>query len=289
MTSSTILIWRDSVAEGEPYGAKGLLRWRSYIRKGEYYVPQGEPGQLGVMARVVLGDALRRNTNVFIGWGDLDPAKTPANEIEAAVTKLWPLTIFAPERTLDGNWSWTVFGSTTSVSRGLIEKTLSEFRKNHYPQWAPGVDFRATAAIVRVDVTAEQLGLIKPHVVTPDEIYLSVSDDAAVKEAMRNWDRASASTHRNLVAAVLAAQEARGIPAADRVPLSSGDVEELLTPIFVRMGKNEEPAVLDLLRRVCRRLYGEFAETVLLYMLRTYRHSGTEKLLALATGSKEAA
>jgi hypothetical protein len=32
-----------------------------------------------------------------------------------------------------------------------------------------------------------------------------------------------------------------------------------------------------------RRLYGEFAETVLLFALRTYRHRGTSALLAIAT------
>jgi hypothetical protein len=36
------------------------------------------------------------------------------------------------------------------------------------------------------------------------------------------------------------------------------------------------------MRQSLRRTYGEFAETVLLFM-RTYRHGGTEKLLALAT------
>jgi hypothetical protein len=51
----------------------------------------------------------------------------------------------------------------------------------------------------------------------------------------------------------------------------------------MRMGKGDEPAVLAQSRQSLRRTYGEHAETVLIFMLRTYRHGGTEKLLALAT------
>jgi hypothetical protein len=40
--------------------------------------------------------------------------------------------------------------------------------------------------------------------------------------------------------------------------------------------------------RQLRARYGEFAEIVLLFALRTYRHGGTEKLLALATAKAAA-
>jgi hypothetical protein len=43
-----------------------------------------------------------------------------------------------------------------------------------------------------------------------DDIYASVADDPGVIAAGRRWDRASASTHWDLVAAVLAGQERAG-------------------------------------------------------------------------------
>jgi hypothetical protein len=137
--------------------------------------------------------------------------------------------------------------------------------------------------MLRHDVSAEELGIIPVVRPTPDDVYASVADDPAVIEAGKLWDRATPSTHRNLVAAVLAAQERAGIVPEDRVPLSSGQVDEFLIPIVMRMGKDDEPEVLAQMRRQLRARYGEFAEIVLLFMLSTYRHGGTEKLLALAT------
>jgi hypothetical protein len=289
--TSTILLWRDP-AEGDLCGAKGLLRWRSYQRRAadEFFTLQGEPGQIAAMAKIALGEAFKRHTNVFVGWGESDPATTPAAEIEAGVRRLWPVTIWAPEREIGGDWAMSVFGNVAPLPRGSVERAISEFRKNHYPGWQPGlIEFRPHAAIVFVDRTAEQLGLVPRHVPTPDEIYSSVSTDPAVIEAGRRWDLRTPETHRDLVAAVLAAQERAGIPVADRVPLSSGHVEEYLTPLLMRMGRGEEADVVAQMRRDCRRLYGEFAEVVLVFMLKTYRHGGTEKLLTLATGAKEAA
>jgi hypothetical protein len=119
--------------------------------------------------------------------------------------------------------------------------------------------------------------------ISPDDIYASVADDPAVIEAGKLWDRATPLTHRDLVAAVLAAQERAGIAPEDRAPISSGEVDGFLIPIIMRMGKGDEPVVLDQMRRQLRARYGEFAEIVLLFMLRSYRHGGTEKLLDLAT------
>jgi hypothetical protein len=59
-------------------------------------------------------------------------------------------------------------------------------------------------------------------------------------------------------------------------------------PIIMRMGKGDEPMVLAQLRQNLRRIYGEYAETVLIFMLTTYQHGGTEKLLALATAKAAA-
>jgi hypothetical protein len=56
----------------------------------------------------------------------------------------------------------------------------------------------------------------------------------------------------------------------------------------MRMGKGDEPVVLAQLRQNLRRIYGELAESVLFFMLRTYQHGGTEKLLALASAKAAA-
>jgi hypothetical protein len=63
----------------------------------------------------------------------------------------------------------------------------------------------------------------------------------------------------------------------------SGQVEEFLTPVLMRMGKGDEPVILAQLRQSLRQTFGEDAEIVLTFMLKTYAHGGTEKLRALAT------
>jgi hypothetical protein len=175
------------------------------------------------------------------------------------------------------------FGEAASFAKGAVERTLLDFCTMHFPQWQPGAQFRPHAVILRIDTTAECLGLIAPHEITPDDVYASASDDPAVRAAGSRWDRSTPSTHRDLVAAVLAAQERAGIPVAERAPLSSGAVEEYLTPILMRMGKGDESLVVAQMRRDMRRLYGEFSELVLQFMLRTYRHRDITALLAIAT------
>jgi hypothetical protein len=273
---------------------EGLVEWRTFTRRSgdAYFVQSGEPGQLGTMASIALGEALRRNMNVFIGWGAEGPATTPAAEIEDVVTRSWPLTIFAPERAPDGDWIMKVFGSTAKLSRGCVEKAISDFRKRHMPNWQPGgIEFRPHAVVLRVDRNAEELGLIPHHIPTPDDIVSSVSDDSEVIAATKQWDRASSSTWRELVRARLAAQERRGIAEVDRAPLYSGQVDEYLVPILMRTGRGEEAHVLSFLRRDLGRIYGDVAIPVMLFMLRSYtvRHGGHENLLALATGTREAA
>jgi hypothetical protein len=143
--------------------------------------------------------------------------------------------------------------------------------------------------VLRHDVTGESLDLVERQEITADMICASVSEDPAVVQAVLAWDRATPATWRALVAARLAAQARAGVPEAERAPLYSGQVEEFLMPILMRMGKGDEPSVLAQLRQQLRRTYGEFAETILVFHLRTYAHGGTEKLLALATAPKAAA
>ena len=147
----------------------------------------------------------------------------------------------------------------------------------------------SSAPLPRPDVSAEEPGIVEPVKVTPDTICGSVAGDPDVREADARLDRATPSTHRELVAARLAAQARLGIPAAERAPLYSGEVEDYLVPVMVRMGHGDEAAVVVYLRRELTRLYGEFGETVLSFMLRTYRHGGTEALLEAAMATAAAA
>jgi hypothetical protein len=205
-------------------------------------------------------------------------------EIEAAVRRLWPLTIFAPERSIDGDrWVLSAFGEAATFPKVAIERTIDEFLSSNIPTWQPGAQFRAHAVILRVDTTAEALGIIAAHKVRPDEVVAAVASDPEVAAATARLDRATPETWRELVRARLAAQARAGVPEADRAPLYSGQVEEFLTPILMRMGKGDEAMILVQLRQSLRRTYSEHAETVLHFMLRTYAHGGTEKLLALAS------
>jgi hypothetical protein len=83
-----------------------------------------------------------------------------------------------------------------------------------------------------------------------------------------------------------AAQARLGIPVADRAPLYSGAVEDFLVPVLFRMGRGEEGAVVVELRRELARLYGEFSEIVLTFMLTNYRHHSMEGLLRAAKAIK---
>jgi hypothetical protein len=86
-----------------------------------------------------------------------------------------------------------------------------------------------------------------------------VAQEPEVREAAVRWDRATPSTHRDLVRARLAAQARLGIPAAERAPLYSGEVEDFLVPVMIRMGRGEEGAVVVELRKALMRLYGDSA------------------------------
>jgi hypothetical protein len=168
------------------------------------------------------------------------------------------------------------YGGSPTTSVSIAPRKLGASRQ-------PGVTFQPHALVFRSDVSGEELGLVERVEPTPDDIYASVADDPAVIEAGKLWDRATPSTHRDLVAAVLAAQERAGIAPGDRAPISSGEGDTFLIPIIMRMGRGDEPMVLDQMRRQIRARYGEFAELVLGFLLRNYRHSGAEGLLKLAT------
>ena len=118
---------------------------------------------------------------------------------------------------------------------------LAFIRTNAVKHSAPS---RFHAPLPRHDVSAEEPGIVEPVKVTPDTICGSVANDPDVREADARLDRATPSTHRDLVAARLAAQARLGIPAAERAPLYSGEVEDYLMPVMVRMGHGDEAAVV---------------------------------------------
>jgi hypothetical protein len=287
MMTDTILLWH----KGTPSGSDGLLHWLCYLRRAsdEFFTPSGA-GQIGHLARAALGGAFTKMTNVFVAWGEDDPTTVPAAEVEASCRRLFPCTIFCPERTGSHRWISSSFGEPTFFSESSIEGIVTEFAAATFPNWQPRTSgWRPHAVALFHDSSGEELGLVPRHKATPDDIYASVADDSAVRAAGKLWDRATPSTHRDLVAAVLAAQERVGVPVGDRAPLQSGAVDEYLIPLLFRVGRDDEGPLLAHMRRDLHRRYGEFAEVVLLFMLRTYRHGGTEKLLALATGAREAA
>ena len=285
-----ILLWRAPLEGGM------LWNWRRYERPdhGLYFRAQGkdsDPDYIHPMAHRALCDdfgAILRNVNVLIGWGECRVEATPAADVLAMVGGLRPLTVICPERPKGDGWIISDFGSPVSLPKGAIQNAIDRFVDETFPNWRPGVAFQPHALMLRQDVSAEELGLVEPIRPSPDDIYASVADDPAVIEAGKLWDRATPSTHRDLVAAVLAAQERAGIPASDRAPLQSGAVDEYLMPLLFRAGRDDEPPLLAYMRRDLRGRYGELAEIVLLFMLRTYRHGGTEKLLALATAKAAA-
>jgi hypothetical protein len=132
------------------------------------------------------------------------------------------------------------------------------------------------------DIEVGELSAVIPVAADPEAICALVAREPEVREAAARLDRATPSTHRDLVAARLDAQARAGIPEAERAPLYSGQVDDYLLPIVMRMGRGDEGAVVAELRKGLTCLYGEFSETVLMFMLRTYRHHSTEALLRAA-------
>jgi hypothetical protein len=284
--TSHILLWREPTEGGALWG------WRRYERPdhGMYFRAQGsgDPSYIHPMAHRALCQefgAILRNVNVLVGWGDCRVEATPAADVLAIVSRLRPLTVICPERENGDRWIISNFGAPVSFPKAGIQGAIDRFVDETFPNWQPGVTFQPHALMFRTDVSGEEFGIVERVLPTPDEVYMSVAEDPEVIKAGRLWDRATPATHRNLVAPVLAAQERAGVAPEDRVPMSLSEVDDFLIPIIMRMGKGDEPIVLDRMRRQLRARYGEFAEIVLGFMVRNYRHSGAEGLLKLITAA----
>jgi hypothetical protein len=130
--------------------------------------------------------------------------------------------------------------------------------------------------LLRHDTDAEILGIVDPEQITPDMILARVANDPEVKEAAARWDRATPSTHYDLVKARDEAQARIGIPVADRAFLYSSDVDSHFVPM--RMGRGDEPAVAQALKRDFSQRYGDLGHRVLAFCLRTYQHGNIDGL-----------
>jgi hypothetical protein len=125
---------------------------------------------------------------------------------------------------------------------------------------------------------AEGSGLVEPDKINPDTIVSLVADDRKVKEAAARWDRATPSTHYDLVRARDEAQARMGIPVANRAFLYSAEVDDYLLPIVVRMWPGDEVATAQALRRDFDERYGDLSSRVLEFCLRTFQHGNIDGL-----------
>jgi len=99
-----------------------------------------------------------------------------------------------------------------------------------------------------------------------------------VKEAAARWDRATPSTHYDLVRARDQAQARMGISFANRAFLYSAEVDEYLLPIVVRMWPGNEAAAAQAIRRDFNERYNDLSPRVLAFCLRTFQHGNIDGL-----------
>jgi hypothetical protein len=121
-------------------------------------------------------------------------------------------------------------------------------------------------------------GLVEPDKINPDTIVSLVADDRKVKEAAARLDRATPSSHYDLVRARDEAQAGMGIPVANRAFLYSAEVDDYLLPIVVRMWPGNEVATAQALRRDFDVRYGDLSSRVLAFCLRTFQHGNIDGL-----------
>jgi len=105
-----------------------------------------------------------------------------------------------------------------------------------------------------------------------------VADDCKVKEAAARLDRATPSTHYDLVRARDEAQARMGIPIGDRAFLYSTEVDDYLLPIVNCMWPGGEVATAQALRRDFDERYGDLSSRVLEFCLRTFQHGNIDGL-----------
>lgn len=98
----------------------------------------------------------------------------------------------------------------------------------------------------------------------------SVNDDDAVKAAQAQYDPKKPETFHALVAARLAAQEARGIDDFSRSPMTRGETMALSVPLQ-RMLPGQETTTLRAVADEVQKRYGDNADKAFEYLLRQHK------------------
>ncbi len=216
--------------DGRPNpGAGPMWGWQEFhSRGGGMFQKHGDPGWIGAMAkRVLCADfgAMMRNTNVTVAWQPDRPSGRSPDSLEPIFRELRPMTLICPARPRGSDWA---ISAVRRPADRLGGKRPAHHRRHGALRCSRSGDRRPVpAAGIYAAPRCQRRGdgPNRARTIGPDEVYASVADDPAVIEAGKLWDRATPSTHRNLVAAVLAAQERAGIPPARPRPNFSGKVD----------------------------------------------------------------
>jgi hypothetical protein len=283
--SGHILLWRDC-RDGVRNGPSATLGWTEYFLSDGNVFRKRVTDQINSLIRVATCQAIERGVDVTVAWCDSHPATTPADELEAIFLKMRPAVIICPERAKGDQWILSHnFEKPESLPAAAIQGALTNVVESTYPRWDHYSKFLLKGLLVRHGVSGEALGIVPPYKATPDDILNSVADDPGVREAYARWDRATPSSHRDLVHARLEAQGRAGIAPDERAPLYTGEVESYLLPVTMRMGRGGAPQTLAWIRRDLHRLYGEHGEAVLAFMLRVSQHAGADELREAAAAA----
>ncbi len=237
LARSHILIWKHFPDE-PPSGSNALLGWAEYELLPTGYFRKRGDHQVGILASNAV--ASMPYADLTVAWGGSDLWSTSASQLEAEflrLLRLRPTTLIVPERRNSDQWIVTDCRSPTSSSlpTDAIPQLVSDTISTLYPMWEHVREWIASALLVRRYTSAEEMGLIKPEPLTGDRLLNAISADPKVREAMRREDLDLPETIYALARARLAAQEAMGIPLAERVVLFSGQAEDLLAPTLIQM------------------------------------------------------
>jgi hypothetical protein len=285
MTSHT-LIWKSTRAPAS-LGSNPLLGWQRFELfdgTASHFKKVGSPAPLAGLATSALDGAVAARRDVSIAMTVEDPVTTPAADMLDALMQVRPITLICIE-CAGANTRWAMAHLTSDAGRvdvetlpePAVQAAINATAKDKWPLYNAAASFYAAPfLLLRHDVTAEGLGLIEPEKITPDMILGMVADDEHVGRATANLDRATLSTHQELVRARDEAMARIGIAPARRAYLYSGEVDSYLIPRAARLG----PAapILQQLRREFAVLYGDYAERVLDFCLRNYHHAKADDL-----------
>jgi hypothetical protein len=284
------LIWKSPRAPAS-LGANPLLGWQRFElwdSAASHFKKVGSPAPLAGLAIAALDGAIATRRDVTVAQQVDNPETTPAVHLLLTLMGVRPVTLICPERATsdakDVRWILALLTGATSqeppsVPEVAIQAAVDAHVKGHYPVYNQAPPFFSVAALLlRHQQTAEGLGLVPPEEITPDSLLGSIAADPDVREATARWDRATPSTHYELARARDEAQARIGIPEADRAFLYSSEVDSEFVPIVMRMGRGNEAATAQMLKRSFAHRYRELGPPVLAFCLRTYRHGNIDSL-----------